>query len=149
MKKRQGPPLRRWALSPAEESELWSADTVSGWLLEACKVVDCCPPPRVSARLRTASAKGLLPQPTPLVLASLTSATRGVGPPTPLSSRQSTSTSRCCRLRQLASSLATCARMPFSKTVEHHRVLRRISSLPIVCGRLSPVAVHPANDFCV
>ena len=44
MKKRKGPPLRRWALSPAEDLELWSADTVSGWLLEACKAVDCHPP---------------------------------------------------------------------------------------------------------
>ena len=47
MKGRNGQRLRRWSLGPTEDSALWSADTVSGWLLLACNVVQCHPPRRL------------------------------------------------------------------------------------------------------
>jgi hypothetical protein len=36
--------LRRWSLGPSEDKELWSADTISGWLLQACKAIQRQPP---------------------------------------------------------------------------------------------------------
>ncbi len=69
MKGRNGQRLRRWSLGPSEDTTLWSADTVSGWLLLACNALQCPPPPKASAGRRTSSAKGLLPLPTPLVFA--------------------------------------------------------------------------------
>ena len=68
MEGRHGERMRRWSLWPSEDTELWSADTVSGWLLDACNAVQCHPP-KVSVGRRTASEKGLLPLPTLLVLA--------------------------------------------------------------------------------
>jgi len=44
MKGRQGQRLRRWCLCPSEDTTLWSADTVSGWLLLTCNAVQCHPP---------------------------------------------------------------------------------------------------------
>jgi hypothetical protein len=44
MKGRNGQRSRRWSLGPSEDTALWSADTVSGWLLLACNVVQCHPP---------------------------------------------------------------------------------------------------------
>ena len=44
MKGRNGKRLRRWALFPPDDKALWSADTVSGWLLQACNAVKCQPP---------------------------------------------------------------------------------------------------------
>jgi len=44
LKGRHGNRHRRWALGPSEDLELWSADTITGWLIEACKGVRCQPP---------------------------------------------------------------------------------------------------------
>jgi hypothetical protein len=68
MEGRHGKHMRRWPLVPSEDTTLWSADTVSRWLIHACNAVQCLPP-RVVAGRRTSSTKGLLPLPTPLVLA--------------------------------------------------------------------------------
>ncbi len=43
MKGRYGKRLRRWSLGPSKDLELWSADTLSGWLLHACNAVQCHP----------------------------------------------------------------------------------------------------------
>ena len=45
MEGRHGKRLRLWSLGPSEDTTLWSADTLSGWLLDACNVVQCHPPP--------------------------------------------------------------------------------------------------------
>jgi hypothetical protein len=61
---------RRWALGPYEDLALWSAVTVSGWLLEACNIVKCTPRRfKLNVARDTTSLKGLLPQLTTLVLA--------------------------------------------------------------------------------
>ena len=44
MKGRNGQRLRRWSLGPSQDTALWSADTVSGWLLLACNAVLFHPP---------------------------------------------------------------------------------------------------------
>jgi hypothetical protein len=45
MEGRHGKRRRRWSLGPSEDKALWSADTLSGWHLDACKAVTC-PTPR-------------------------------------------------------------------------------------------------------
>ncbi len=54
----QGKCLRRWAIGPSEDKVLWSADTLSvgSWTLAK---LSGATPPKVSARCRTLSAKGL------------------------------------------------------------------------------------------
>ena len=44
MRGRSGLRLRRWALSPQEDQERWSADTLSDWLRAAYQAVRCSPP---------------------------------------------------------------------------------------------------------
>jgi hypothetical protein len=44
MKGRHGKHLKRLSLGPSEDVELWFADTLSGWLLHTCNVVQCHPP---------------------------------------------------------------------------------------------------------
>ncbi len=44
MEGRHGKRRRRLSLGPSDDKALWSADTLSGWLLDACKVVRCRPP---------------------------------------------------------------------------------------------------------
>jgi hypothetical protein len=44
MKGLHGQRLRRWALSPQEDKERWSAETLSGWLRDAYTAVQCLPP---------------------------------------------------------------------------------------------------------
>jgi hypothetical protein len=44
LKGRRGKRLRCWALGPSEDLELWSADTITGWLHEACEAVKCQTP---------------------------------------------------------------------------------------------------------
>ena len=44
LKGSHGKRLWRWALGSSEDSKLWSAYTITGWLLEACKAVRCQPP---------------------------------------------------------------------------------------------------------
>ncbi len=44
MKGRHGRRLRHWALGPSEDTTLWSADTLFGWLRDACNAVECHPP---------------------------------------------------------------------------------------------------------
>jgi len=39
MEGRHGKRLRRWSLGPSEATPLWSANTVSGWLLHACNAI--------------------------------------------------------------------------------------------------------------
>ena len=39
-----GPRTRRWALTPAEDRELWTANTLSGWLTAAYTAALCLPP---------------------------------------------------------------------------------------------------------
>jgi len=39
-----GPRTRRWALAPAEETKLWTAITLSGWLTTASTSTLCLPP---------------------------------------------------------------------------------------------------------
>ncbi len=39
-----GPRTRRWALALAEETELWTANTHSGWLMNAYTTTLCRPP---------------------------------------------------------------------------------------------------------
>ena len=39
MEGRHGKRLRRWSLGLSKDTALWSADTVSGWLLDACNGV--------------------------------------------------------------------------------------------------------------
>ena len=39
-----GPRTRRWALAPAEETELWTANTLSKWLTTAYTSALCLPP---------------------------------------------------------------------------------------------------------
>ena len=39
-----GPRTRRWALAPAEETGLWTASTLSGWLTTAYTSALCRPP---------------------------------------------------------------------------------------------------------
>ena len=39
-----GPRTRRWVLAPAEETELWTANTLSGWLTAAYTAALCLPP---------------------------------------------------------------------------------------------------------
>ncbi len=68
MERRHGKRLMRLSLGPLEDIALWSADTVSGWLLDVSNAVQCHPL-MVLVGCRTSSAKGLLPLPTPLVLA--------------------------------------------------------------------------------
>ena len=39
-----GPRTHRWALAPAEETKLWTASTLSGWLTTAYTTSLCLPP---------------------------------------------------------------------------------------------------------
>ena len=39
-----GPRARRWALASAEETELWTGNTLSGWLTTAYTTALCLPP---------------------------------------------------------------------------------------------------------
>ena len=39
-----GPRTRRWAITPAEDRELWTANTLSGWLTAAYTAALCLPP---------------------------------------------------------------------------------------------------------
>ena len=39
-----GQRTRRWSLSPAEDEEQWSSDTLSGWLKAAYTAASCAPP---------------------------------------------------------------------------------------------------------
>ncbi len=46
MEGRHGKRLRRWSLGPSKDKALWSADTLSSWLLDACKYSCQVPIPR-------------------------------------------------------------------------------------------------------
>ena len=39
-----GPRTRRWALAPAEETQLWTSNTLSGWFTTAYTTTLCRPP---------------------------------------------------------------------------------------------------------
>ena len=87
-----GPRTRRWALAPAEETELWTANTLSGWLTTAYTATLCLPPAGFawkSHSLRKGVASAAY-----AIGARLTDIRYAeVGPPTPRSSRRSTLTS--------------------------------------------------------
>jgi len=56
-----GPRTRRWALAPAKETELWTANTLSVWLTTAYTTARCLPPAGfagTSHSLRKGAASG-------------------------------------------------------------------------------------------